>query len=52
MISMLDLVEAFFLRHGIQGLRYDGKMSREARETVLARFRKGGGTKVTLISGE
>ncbi len=46
---MLDLVEILFSRHGIQNLRYDGKMNREAREAVLARFRKPGGPKVILI---
>lgn len=46
---MLDLVEILFSRYGIQSLRYDGKMNREARETVLAMFRKSGGPKVILI---
>ncbi|KAH8102694.1 SNF2 family DNA-dependent ATPase [Cristinia sonorae] len=48
--SMLDLVETIFARYGIQSLRYDGKMNREAREAVLARFRKSGGPRVILIS--
>ena len=47
--SMLDLIETMFPRYGIQNLRYDGKMNREAREAVLARFRKPGGPKVILI---
>lgn len=46
---MLDLVETIFSRYGIQSLRYDGKMNREAREAVLARFRKAGGPRVILI---
>lgn len=46
---MLDLVEILFARHGIQSLRYDGKMNREARESVLAQFRKTTGPKVILI---
>lgn len=46
---MLDLVETLFVRHGIQNLRFDGKMNREAREAVLARFRKPGGPKVILV---
>ena len=46
---MLDLVEILFSRHGIQNLRYDGKMNHEVREAVLARFRKSGGPKVILI---
>lgn len=46
---MLDLVEILFSRYGLQNLRYDGKMNREAREAVLARFRKPGGPKVILI---
>ena len=46
---MLDLIETLFARYGIQSLRYDGKMNREAREAVIARFRKPGGPKVILI---
>ena len=46
---MLDLVETIFSRYGIQNLRYDGKMNREAREAVLSRFRKPGGPRVILI---
>ena len=46
---MLDLVEIAFSRHGIQSLRYDGKMNREARETALSIFKKAGGPKVMLI---
>lgn len=48
--SMLDLIESLFVRYGIQSLRYDGSMGREAREAVLSRFRKPGGPKVILIS--
>ncbi|KDQ52340.1 hypothetical protein JAAARDRAFT_210552 [Jaapia argillacea MUCL 33604] len=48
--SMLDLVEIAFNRHGIQSLRYDGKMDRQSREDVLMTFRKPGGPKVILIS--
>ena len=47
--SMLDLVESLFTRYGVQSLRYDGSMGREAREAVLSRFRKPGGPKVILI---
>lgn len=47
--SMLDLVESVFIRNGIQSLRYDGSMSREAREYVLLKFRQPGGPKVILI---
>ena len=46
---MLDLVESVFLRNGIQSLRYDGSMSREAREAVLQRFRQPRGPRVILI---
>lgn len=46
---MLDLVESVFLRNGIQNLRYDGSMNREAREYTLSRFRQPGGPKVILI---
>ena len=46
---MLDLVESVFLRNGIQNLRYDGSMNREAREYVLSRFRQPGGPRVILI---
>ncbi|EKM52744.1 uncharacterized protein PHACADRAFT_211962 [Phanerochaete carnosa HHB-10118-sp] len=48
--SMLDLVESIFIRNGVQNLRYDGSMNREAREYVLARFRQPGGPRVILIS--
>ncbi|KZT67894.1 hypothetical protein DAEQUDRAFT_672524 [Daedalea quercina L-15889] len=48
--SMLDLIETLFSRYGIRNLRYDGKMSREARELTLAEFRQRGGPKVILIS--
>lgn len=46
---MLDLIEILFSRHGIQSLRFDGKMSREMRDTTLATFKKPGGPKVILI---
>lgn len=46
---MLDLIEMLFGRYGIQNLRYDGKMSREAREKSLGIFKKMGGPKVILI---
>ncbi|KAI0061315.1 hypothetical protein BV25DRAFT_1826795 [Artomyces pyxidatus] len=48
--SMLDLIETLFGRYGIQNLRYDGKMSREARDKTVLMFRKSGGPKVILIS--
>lgn len=48
--SMLDLIETLFSRYGIRSLRYDGRMSREAREMVLGEFRQQGGPKVILIS--
>jgi SNF2 family DNA or RNA helicase len=48
--SMLDLLETLLARHGIQNLRYDGKMRSEAREAALAAFRRTGGPKVILIS--
>jgi hypothetical protein len=47
--SMLDLIEILFSRHGIQSLRFDGKMSREVRDATLATFKKLGGPKVILI---
>lgn len=47
--SMLDLIEILFSRHGIQSLRFDGKMSREARDATLVAFKKSGGPKVILI---
>lgn len=46
---MLDLIEILFSRHGIRSLRFDGKMDRAARDTVLATFKKAGGPKVILI---
>lgn len=45
---MLDLVEIPYSRYGIQSLRYHSKMDHEARETVLAMFRKSRGPKVIL----
>ncbi|CDO69944.1 hypothetical protein BN946_scf184836.g18 [Trametes cinnabarina] len=48
--SMLDLCEQLFARHGIRNLRYDGPMSRDAREYTLAQFRRPGGPKVILVS--
>jgi SNF2 family DNA or RNA helicase len=47
--SMLDLIEILFSRHGIQSLRFDGKMSREDRDATLATFKKSGGPKVILV---
>jgi SNF2 family DNA or RNA helicase len=47
---MLDLLDTLLTRHGIQRLRYDGKMRTEARDAVLVAFRKAGGPKVILIS--
>ena len=46
---MLDLIETLFARYGIRSLRYDGRMSREARELALAEFRQNGGPKVILV---
>jgi SNF2 family DNA or RNA helicase len=46
---MLDLIEILFSRHGIQSLRFDGKMDRQARDATLATFKKHGGPKVILI---
>lgn len=47
---MLDLVETLLSRHGIQFLRYDGKMPSEARNAALIAFRKIYGPRVILIS--
>ena len=47
--SVLNLIETLFGRYGIQSLRYDGKMSREAREKTLVQFKQIGGPKVILI---
>lgn len=47
--SMLDLLDILFSRHGIQSLRFDGKMDRHARDTVLSTFKQQGGPKVILI---
>ncbi|KAF5376123.1 hypothetical protein D9615_007674 [Tricholomella constricta] len=48
--SMLDLLDILFSRHGIQSLRFDGKMDRQARDAVLSTFKRHGGPKVILIS--
>ena len=42
-------METLFARHGIQNLRYDGKMDRGSREIALATFKKPGGPKVLLL---
>lgn len=46
---MLDLVEIIFMRFGVRNLRYDGSMTREARDKVIRDFRVPGGPKVMLI---
>ncbi|RDB23958.1 putative ATP-dependent helicase C23E6.02 [Hypsizygus marmoreus] len=48
--SMLDLIDILFSRHGIQSLRFDGKMDRYQRDAVLTSFKTPGGAKVILIS--
>ncbi|KAG5644269.1 hypothetical protein DXG03_008754 [Asterophora parasitica] len=48
--SMLDLLGILFSRHGIQSLRFDGKMDRHARDAVLSTFKSPGGPKVIMIS--
>ncbi|KAG5651444.1 hypothetical protein H0H81_008625 [Sphagnurus paluster] len=48
--SMLDLLDILFSRYGIQSLRFDGKMDRFQRDSVLSTFKKPGGPKVILIS--
>ncbi|KAF8064022.1 SNF2 family DNA-dependent ATPase [Lyophyllum atratum] len=48
--SMLDLLDILFTRHGIQSLRFDGKMDRHQRDAVLSTFKRPGGPKVILIS--
>ncbi|KAF7297138.1 SNF2 family DNA-dependent ATPase [Mycena indigotica] len=48
--SMLNLVETVFSRNGIRSLRFDGKMNREQRESVLVQFKQRTGPKVILIS--
>ena len=47
---MLDLIETLFGRYGIRSLRYDGKMSREARDKTLVEFRRPDSPRVILIS--
>ena len=42
-------METLFARHGIQNLRYDGKMDKGSREIALATFKKPGGPKVLLL---
>ncbi|GLB44215.1 putative SNF2 family N-terminal domain [Lyophyllum shimeji] len=48
--SMLDLLGILFSRHGIQSVRFDGKMDRQTRDSVLSNFKRPGGPKVILIS--
>ncbi|KAF7421162.1 hypothetical protein PC9H_011682 [Pleurotus ostreatus] len=48
--TMLDLIDKLFSRHGIQCLRYDGRMDRPSREAALTNFKRPGGPKVILVS--
>lgn len=46
---MLDLIEILFQREAIRYLRYDGKMTTQAREAALGTFKRAGGPRVILI---
>ena len=46
---MLDLIETLFSRYGIRSLRFDGKMDRASRDSVLKSFKQATGPKVILI---
>lgn len=46
---MLDLVEIEFSHHGIDFLRFDGKMDKTSKDEVLVQFKQHGGPKVILI---
>ncbi|KAJ3569137.1 hypothetical protein NP233_g5248 [Leucocoprinus birnbaumii] len=48
--SMLDLIEIVFSHHGIQNVRFDGKMDKTSRDNVLAQFKRPGRPNVILIS--
>ncbi|EKM76597.1 hypothetical protein AGABI1DRAFT_78341 [Agaricus bisporus var. burnettii JB137-S8] len=48
--SMLDLIEIEYSHHGIDSLRFDGKMNKTSKDEVLAQFKQQGGPKVILIS--
>lgn len=47
--SMLDLIEIEYSHHGIDSLRFDGKMNKTSKDEVLAQFKQQGGPKVILI---
>ncbi|KAG8906658.1 hypothetical protein FRB99_006359 [Tulasnella sp. 403] len=48
--SCMDLLQAALEREDIRHLRYDGKMTREDRTSVIKRFKKQGGPSVLLVS--
>ncbi|KAF9451016.1 hypothetical protein P691DRAFT_773496 [Macrolepiota fuliginosa MF-IS2] len=48
--SMLDLIEIVFSHHGIENVRFDGKMDKASRDDVLAQFKQPGRPNVILIS--
>ncbi|KAF5353246.1 hypothetical protein D9756_007899 [Leucocoprinus leucothites] len=48
--SLLDLIEIVFSHHGIQSVRFDGKMDRASRDSVLSQFKRPGRPNVILIS--
>ncbi|KIY72134.1 hypothetical protein CYLTODRAFT_418117 [Cylindrobasidium torrendii FP15055 ss-10] len=48
--SNLDLLETLFARHGVRSLRFDGKMDRHSRDSVLKSFKQPLGPRVILIS--
>jgi hypothetical protein len=47
--SNLDLIEIVFSHHGIQNVRFDGKMDKASRDKVLVQFKKPGRPNVILI---
>lgn len=46
---MLDLIEIVFSHHGIDSVRFDGKMDKASRDRVLAQFKQPGRPNVILI---
>lgn len=47
--SVLDLIEIIFSHHGIQSVRFDGKMDKSSRDNVLVQFKQPGRPNVILI---
>ncbi|KZV96448.1 hypothetical protein EXIGLDRAFT_733361 [Exidia glandulosa HHB12029] len=48
--SMIDLIEILLKREGLKSVRYDGKMTRGARDKAIAAFKSDSGPNIMIIS--